>query len=177
MTTARLFHGEDLTNGAVICASSQIGQKESAPNSGEMIDQYLHAVDLEPGASWCAAFVYWCFQMAANALDMLNPCPKTGGVHKLWELAPDNAKVSQPIRGAIIIMDHGHGHGHTGIVEAVNGGGLIETIEGNTNRGGSRNGDCVARHIWRPSDGARGELVGYIDLALVPLVSRKSAAV
>jgi hypothetical protein len=62
------------------------------------------------------------------------------------------------------------------MVETVNGGGLIETIEGNTSRGGSRDGDAVWRHIWRPEDGARGLLVGYVDLSLIPLVSRKPGA-
>lgn len=175
--TDALFVPTDLVSGAIATAVSQIGQREDAPNSGLMIDQYLRSVGLEPGNSWCATFVHWCFQMAANALGMLNPCPKTGGVLRLWELAPDEAKVTAPVRGAIIIMDHGKGHGHTGIVESVNGGGLIETVEGNTNRGGSREGDSVARHIWRPEDGARGRLVGYIDLSLVPLVSKKLGAV
>lgn len=172
----QLFTPDDLVSGAVSTAVAQIGQREDAPNSGLMIDQYLRSVDLEPGQSWCAAFVHWCFQMASNALGMLNPCPKTGGVLRLWELAPEEAKATSPVRGAIIVMDHGHGHGHTGIVESVNGGGLIETVEGNTNRAGSREGDSVARHIWRPEDGARGRLVGYIDLSLVPLVSRKPGA-
>ena len=174
--TEPLFEPRDLVTGALTIAATQLGQKESRPNSGPMVDQYLQAVGLEPGNSWCAAFVFWCFQMAANALDMLNPCPKTGGVLRLWELAPDPSKMRHPTRGAIVIMDHGKGHGHTGLVETVNGGGLIETIEGNTNAAGSRNGDRVARHIWRPEDGARGLLVGYIDLSLVPLVSRKQSA-
>ena len=174
--TEPLFVPADLVSGALNIAASQLGQKETKPNSGPMVDQYLASVGLEPGNSWCAAFVFWCFQMAANALDMLNPCPKTGGSLRLWELAPDTAKVRHPTRGSIFIMDHGKGHVHTGIVETVNGGGLIETIEGNTNRGGSRNGDSVWRHIWRPEDGARGLLVGFIDLSLVPLVSRKPGA-
>lgn len=169
-----LFEPRDLVEGAVSTALAQIGQKEDAPNSGLMIDQYLMSVGLAPGNSWCAAFVHWCFQMSSNALGMLNPCPKTGSVLRMWEMAPDEAKTHEPSRGAVIIMDHGHGHGHTGIVESVNGGSLIETVEGNTNVAGSRNGDSVARHIWRPEDGARGRLVGYLDFARVPLVSRKS---
>lgn len=171
-----VFYPADLTSGALMIAATQLGQKETGPNTGPMVDQYLHSVDLPPGESWCAAGVHWCFQQAANAIEMLNPCPKTGGVLRLWELAPDVAKVRHPTRGAIFIMDHGHGHGHTGLVETVNGGGLIETIEFNTNRGGSREGDTVWRHIWRPEDGSRGLLVGYIDLSLVPLVHRKDAA-
>ena len=46
--------------------------------------------------------------------------------------------------GFIFIIDHGHGNGHTGIVESVNGG-LITTIEGNTNNNGSANGYGVLR--------------------------------
>lgn len=174
---AKLFEPADLVEGAVSTALAQVGQHEDAPNSGLMVDQYLNSVGLPPGNSWCASFVHWCFLMASNAIGMLNPCPKTGGVLRLWELAPDEVKVASPVRGAVVIMDHGHGHGHTGIVESVNGGGLIETVEGNTNKAGSREGDSVARHIWRPEDGARGKLVGYLDFSRVPLVSKKSAAV
>lgn len=176
MSPERLFHGGDLTNGAVICATAFLGTKETSPNSGPVIDEMLAGVGLGPGHPWCAAFVHHCFQAAANALEMLNPCPRTAGVLKMWEQAPDAAKVDRPVRGAIIVMDHGKGKGHCGIVEEVNGGGLLETIEGNSDRRGSRTGGSVVRHIWRPEDGARGTLVGYIDLALVPLVSRKPAA-
>jgi hypothetical protein len=176
VATERLFHSGDLTNGAVICASAFIGTKETSPNSGPVIDEMLAGVGLPPGNPWCAAFVHHCFHAAANALEMLNPCPKTGGVLKMWDQAPDAAKVDKPVRGAIIVMDHGKGHGHCGIVEAVNGGGLLESIEGNSDRGGSRTGGSVVRHVWRPEDGARGRLVGYIDLALVPLVSKKTGA-
>lgn len=174
--TEPLFVPADLVTGALTVAGTQLGQKENGPNTGPMVDKYLESVDQLPGVPWCAAFVHWCFQQAANAIEMLNPCPKTAGALRLWEFAPDIAKVRTPARGAIFVMDHGKGHGHVGLVETVNGGGLIETIEGNTNRGGSREGDSVWRHIWRPEDGARGLLVGYVDLSLVPLVSRKPGA-
>lgn len=175
--TDPLFVPADLVEGAIAIALTQLGVRETTTNAGPEVNRYLASVGLDPGVSWCAAFVHWVFGEASLALDVLNPCPKTGGVLHLWELAPDEAKVSEPVRGAIVIMDHGKGHGHTGIVESVNGGGLIETIEGNTNRAGSREGDSVARHIWRPEDGARGKLLGYIDLGRVPLMDRKLGAV
>lgn len=176
--TEPLFHAGDLTNGAVVAATAYLGTKEDPPgsNSGTLVNEFLASVGLEPGVPWCAAFVHFCFLQAANALEMLNPCPRTGGSLRMWELAPDAAKVRHPVRGSIFISDHGHGKGHCGIVEAVNGGGLIETVEGNSDRGGSRTGGSVVRHIWRPEDGARGLLVGYIDLALVPLVHKKDGA-
>jgi hypothetical protein len=46
--------------------------------------------------------------------------------------------------GMIFIMDHGGGLGHTGLVERVQGG-LITTIEGNTNTAMSREGGGVYR--------------------------------
>jgi len=171
-----LFEPADLVTGALTVAGTQLGQKENGPNTGPMVDKYLESVGLMPGKAWCAAGVHWCFQQAANAIDMLNPCPRTGGAIHLWELSPEVAKVRHPVRGAIFVTDHGHGKGHCGLIETINGGGLIETIEFNTNRGGSPEGDSVWRHIWRPEDGARGLLVGYVDLSLVPLVSRKPGA-
>jgi hypothetical protein len=176
VVTDPLFVPADLVEGAIAIALTQIGVRETGPNTGPEVDRYLASVGLHPGQSWCAAFVHWVFQEASLALDVLNPCPKTGGVLHLWELAADNARTTEPTKGAIVIMDHGGGHGHTGIVESVNGGGLLESVEGNTSRGGSRNGDAVWRHIWRPEDGARGRLVGYLDFSRVPLVSRKPGA-
>jgi hypothetical protein len=44
----------------------------------------------------------------------------------------------------VFIMDHGGGLGHTGLVESVQGG-LITTIEGNTNTALSREGGGVYR--------------------------------
>lgn len=168
-----IFEPRDLTNGAVTVAGSQIGVIETGPNSGPEVNEYLAAVGHDPGDSWCAAFVYWCFARASEALELLNPCPRTAGVLRMFERSPERARTQVPNRGAIITMDHGKGKGHTGLVEEVHGGGLITTIEGNTNRAGSRQGNAVARHTWRPGDGARGTLVGYIDFSLVPLASRK----
>jgi hypothetical protein len=44
----------------------------------------------------------------------------------------------------VFIMDHGAGKGHTGLVERVEGG-LITTIEGNTDASKTREGGGVYR--------------------------------
>ncbi|WP_318546298.1 CHAP domain-containing protein [Flavobacterium columnare] len=44
-------------------------------------------------------------------------------------------------------MDFGGGQGHTGFVEKVLANGKIQTIEGNTNADGSREGFAVCRRI------------------------------
>ncbi|MFY8188894.1 MAG: CHAP domain-containing protein [Flavobacterium sp.] len=142
---------------AVEIAKTQIGVVEQPLNTnrGPEVDAYLRSVGLNPEGnnySWCAAFVYWCFQEAAAHLQTSNPLVKTAGVLKHWqkttgvkvslEEAKNNPSLIQV--GAIFIIDHGRGLGHTGIVEQISGGNLT-TIEGNTNNSRSRNGYGVFR--------------------------------
>ncbi|MGC4042031.1 MAG: CHAP domain-containing protein [Flavobacterium sp.] len=136
-------------------ADSQLYVRETGPNRGPEVDEYLRSVGLNPvgnNYSWCAAFVYWCFKKASTNLGIANPVYKTAGCINHW----DNAKcpklsvaaaLKDPSKikpGFVFIIDHGHGHGHTGIVESVNGG-YLTTIEGNTNPGLSSNGYGVFR--------------------------------
>jgi hypothetical protein len=138
-------------------AASQIGVIEQPPysNRGPEVDLYLRTVGLNPEGqhySWCMAFVYWCFNEAAKSLTVKNPLVKTAGCLNQWNSstcpkikmddAVNNPSLVQP--GFIFIIDHGGGNGHTGLVESVNGG-MINTIEGNTNNDGSANGYGVLR--------------------------------
>jgi hypothetical protein len=50
--------------------------------------------------------------------------------------------------GQIFIISTGGGHGHTGFIEKIEGG-LLTTIEGNTNNNGSREGVGVFRRKAR----------------------------
>lgn len=136
-------------------ASSQIGviEQPSGSNRGPEVDMYLRTVGLDPTAdsfAWCVAFVYWCFQQAANAFQQSNPMIKTAGVLDHWhkagqqgvlrilaDQATDNPVLVKP--GQIFVISTSGGRGHTGFVKMVRGGKLI-TIEGNTNSGGSREG-------------------------------------
>ena len=139
---------------ALEVAISQIGVMEQPPgsNKGPEINAYLKSVDCPPGLYWCAAFVYWCFKDAAEKLNRSTPAYKPGGCLMHWnrtkgkrikssETANDPSLVKP---GQIFIIDHGAGMGHTGIVEKVEGG-FINTIEGNSNPSGSRNGIGVFR--------------------------------
>lgn len=135
-----------LGNEALQVARGQLGQAEEpkGSNSGPMVDQYLSAVGLDPGYAWCAAFVFWCHGQAANVASITNPVPRTAGVLDLWRRSTAN-RVKAPRPGDVFVMDYGRGKGHTGFVERVLDGGVIETIEGNTNDEGSREGYEVAR--------------------------------
>lgn len=147
----------DLFTEVIRIANTQLGVREDPPNSnrGKDVAKYLKSVGLDANSghySWCMAFVYWCFKEAFDKLGKPNPLVKTGGVLRQWNEtkskkikkadAINNPSLVKP--GFVFIRNHGGGKGHTGIVVAVNGG-YIETIEGNSNNNGSREGVGVFR--------------------------------
>src|SRR5690606_29533417 len=115
-------------------------------NAGEAVEKYLRSVGLGKGYAWCMAFAYYCYKEASKKLGVNNPLYKTAGVLMQWHKSiPFRSSVPQP--GCLFIMDHGGGKGHTGFVEKVLPGGKIQTIEGNTNDDGSREGYEVCRRV------------------------------
>lgn len=145
----------NISEKAIEIAITQIGVKEDpiGSNSGPKVNEYLKSVGLGKGYSWCAAFVYWCFNEASKvaAPVAINPLYKTAGVLDHWIHRAKN-QVKTPQAGDIFIMDLGHGQGHTGIVEKINSDGSLSTIEGNTNQiTGSREGYEVCRRIRKNS--------------------------
>ncbi len=149
-----------LSDRALERAKGQIGQKENplGSNWGHPVQDYLASVGIGFPASWCMAFMYWCFKDAALQLGMKNPLFKTGGCLVQWNKS-SSFQWDEPAVGDVFIMDHGHGLGHTGIVEKVNGDGTITTIDGNTNDNGSREGIAVERKIRK----IKGDkIIGYL---------------
>lgn len=156
LTWERLFtisepikpHSTILRIRAIEIADTQLFVREKTNNNdGKEVEEYLKLVGLGKGYSWCAAFVYWSFQKAADELKLKNPLPKTAGVLNHWEITKGQKLIQNPEEGDIFIMDFGGGHGHTGLVtEAKNG--RIYTVEGNTSAdptyaGEDRNGNGV----------------------------------
>ncbi len=140
---------------ALSIAISQLGQHENplGSNWGSPVKEYLASVGINFPASWCMAFVYWCFEQTGQA----NPLIKTGGVLNAWNTADKKHRVvGDPQPGDIFIMNFGKGLGHTGIVEKVDAN-FIYTIDGNTNDSGSREGIEVCRK-QRP----RNKIIGYL---------------
>jgi hypothetical protein len=150
-------------------AVSQNGVRETPgqPNTGPEVNAYLASVGLNPGFPWCQAFVYWSFDKAATGAGVANPCVRTAGVLDHWAKSPttarvyaqaafDNPELVRP--GAIFIIDHGSGKGHAGLVRSIVSG-QINTIEGNTNQAGSREGDSV----WEKTRTIGSINVGFID--------------
>jgi hypothetical protein len=157
-------------------AATQIGVMEQplGSNRGPEVDQYVRAAGLDPAGrfAWCVAFVYFCFNEAAKNLGRKNPMIRTAGVLDHWRRAGDKGipritaasahmheALVQP--GHVFVIDTGDpgGAGHSGLVESV-AGGILTTIEGNTNDGGSREGVGVFRRVGRR---IRQINVGFID--------------
>lgn len=123
---------------------SQVGVREATGhNDGKDVEKYLRSVGLGKGYAWCAAFVRWCFDQAciptkingaaASAFNKKNVVfyqrkfyanPQPGDVFTLWFTS----------LGRIA---------HTGFFHRRVNATVYQTVEGNTNEAGSREGDGV----------------------------------
>lgn len=146
-------------------AADEVGVHEQplGSNRGPKVDQYIRTTGLDPTQDsypWCMCFVYWCFTQAAQQAGVQNLVPKNGSVHGAWErsqakpgvvVVPALAARRDPAQikpGMVFFIDTGNSHGHVGIV-AANVNSFLETIEGNTNDNGSREGIGVFRRTRR----------------------------
>jgi len=153
------FTYQDLKERALEIALTQVGVRESSRNRGRQVDKYHLACGADPAKreAWCVRFVRYCYQEAADILDMRSPLPRTSGVLRLWELAPDIVRVKELGPCDIFIIDKGGGKGHAGIVE-MNSNHEVHTVEGNTDYGGEREGDGVYYRKRKI-----GEILGFLD--------------
>jgi hypothetical protein len=138
-------------------AESQVGVRESGANSGAEVRRYQEATHLDlKGFAWCAAFVDWCIAEWIKdpevvqwlGLKVRTPeqwRPKTALAYGFTAWAkdrPNTTKVLEPTEMAKpgdIVM---YTFSHVGIVISDNGK-TLQTVEGNTNGEGSREGDGV----------------------------------
>lgn len=162
---------ELLTEALRVAAAEEAKKVREVPrnsNRGPEVEAYLRSVGVGPGHAWCCAFVYWCLDEAARALGRANPMVRTAGCLTHWQEAPsrgarrifkrravDDPALIEP--GMIFIMDYGGGLGHTGFVER-RAGGLLNTLEGNTDASRSREGGGVYRLTRKVMDINKGFL-------------------
>lgn len=137
-------------------ALSQDGVRETAgSNAGPQVNEYLRAVGLPPGNPWCAAFVYWSVSEEAKARQIEPPFLRSGYCPTIHQWAKDAGILhTTPQRGDafLVLRDYPEGRfaSHIGLVASVSSG-RYATIEGNTNGGGSADGDGVYQRS-RPND-------------------------
>jgi hypothetical protein len=130
-------------------ARKSIGIRElSERNDGPMVDEILSSVNLEGSkAPWCAAFIVWVGDKAFGS-TLLNPYPRSAWSPTfLAKPTWDRQRKGTPLKPADVFGIWFNSMGrvaHVGFVEKSEGDWLV-TIEGNTNGGGSRDGDGVYR--------------------------------
>lgn len=153
----------DLARRTLDIAASQVGVREHGHNRGPEIDGYCRDIGHDPAKAdpWCAIFVCAMVKRACDALGVPVPIRLTAGVFTLDEQAPVYMRSSIPTAGSIFILN---GHKHTGFVTADWTGGLVQSLEGNTDPGGSSEGDGVYARTRR-----RSELLAFIDLNRTPV--------
>jgi hypothetical protein len=130
-------------------ARKAIGIREATGrNDGAVVDEILASVNLEgTKAPWCAAFIVWVGDKAFGS-TLLNPYPRSAWspvflAKPTW----DRQRKGTPLKPADVFGIWFNSMGrvaHVGLVEKNEGDWLV-TIEGNTNGGGSRDGDGVYR--------------------------------
>ncbi|RYG22958.1 CHAP domain-containing protein [bacterium] len=136
---------------AIDIAGSQEGQKESpvGSNKGPMVTQYQRCTGYpKGGVAWCLCFCYWCIDEACQRFGIVNPVLKTGGCdqilswaksHNLFHTTPEVGDI-----GLVLAAPGSSDAVHAFMVSEVSGG-QIGTIEGNSNKGGGREGYIVVR--------------------------------
>ena len=125
---------------------SQIGVRElTGKNDGKSVESYLSYVKLGKGYAWCAAFVCWTYGQA----NIANP-------RSAWspDIFPAKAVIYDRNKKENQIPEQGDAFGiyfpdkkriaHVGFIDKW-GTTEVITVEGNTNKAGSREGDGVYR--------------------------------
>lgn len=138
-------------------------------NDHPAIDKMLAYLGLPPKLAWCLAFALWCWHGAVEPL----PFPKIARCATFLERVHANEwkydiytaedvawNIKTPSPGTIIIYSSAkvagqkNWNGHAVLVESVRDRRSWNTIEGNTNGVGSRDGNGVYRKIRTAKQGA-----------------------
>lgn len=121
-------------------AERQLGVRErGGHNAGTQVEAYLRYVGLGKGHPWCAAFVSWVHGQAGFAP------PRSGWSPSLFPTAR-RIPTAKPAALLGIYVGSLKRIAHVGLVTRVRQD-WIESIEGNTNPAGSREGDGVYRRL------------------------------
>lgn len=138
------------------------GVRESRENAGKEIDHMLRNAGITVAAPWCAAFVQDVTDSAARALGVANPLDAVklealvqsyvNWATEAGTLVTDPARV-QPGWLMVFRFAPYTRWNHIGFVLRRRvADGTVETIEGNTNTAGSREGDGVYQKVRRAGD-------------------------
>lgn len=132
-------------------------------NRGEVVEKLLRKAGGNAGMPWCAAFCDALYEAACKAvgtspdLNIGLSCTALANAAKKLERYHEDITTVQP--GDLVLIKKGAGFGHVGIaISKANSKGEIATVEGNTNKAGSAEGDGVYRKV------RSGSGLGFVSL-------------
>ncbi|MDH7463984.1 CHAP domain-containing protein [Chitinophagaceae bacterium 26-R-25] len=104
---------------------------------------YLRSVGLRKGYAWCAAFVHWCM-LESGVPNKINGAAASAHNSKnlVWF---KNKQLQEPVSGDVFTLWFSSMNriAHTGFFHRKINNSIYESVEGNTNEAGSREGDGV----------------------------------
>lgn len=125
---------------------SQIGVRElTGHNDGIQVVNYLHNAGASQGDPWCAAFVRWCFDQVGVKTTINAYSPTAYNISN--PVLKQNRFIIEPRAGDVFCLYFPKMKriAHTGFFDRRINSTVYESVEGNTNQAGSREGDGVYR--------------------------------
>jgi len=130
-------------------AESQVGVREQTGNNdGPEVEQYLRSVKLGKGYAWCAAFVTWCHDQAGIDNPQSAWCPDWFRYNVVYKKNKPTLQEFKAKPGQVfgLYFESKRRVAHVGLITGESRF-SYETIEGNTDGSGGREGDGVYKKI------------------------------
>jgi hypothetical protein len=127
----------------ILVAEDGVREIPQNSNRGPRVEEYQRATWLDgTGWPWCAAFVCWGLMKLEAEFDFPFARPQTGGAWDFENWAKQQGLVlmkppGKILKGDIVIFTFSH----IGVAREDESNGQVPTIEGNTDSGGSREGN------------------------------------
>lgn len=157
-------------------ALAYVGKTETAGNSGfadPAFQRKMQAVGWQKGFAWCAFFAELCWAESYKALqpeklDAVTKLFSGSAVATFTNFKNAGYKTDAvPNVGDLVVWRYGNGwQGHIGVVVSVDGKGGFQSVEGNTNNAGGREGVMVAikkRKTGEPFKAKGLNIVGFVS--------------
>jgi hypothetical protein len=127
--------------------TSQLGVQEAPKGSnwGPEVKKYLAHVQTRSPAPWCAAFVRFCLDSAGIKSSITAYSPTAQNAKNLVWYRDKWIKAAQPGDVFTIFFPSMGRIAHTGFYHRTINPSICETVEGNTNTDGSREGYMVCK--------------------------------
>lgn len=161
------YDSSSRTEKIVAWADALVGIREAGENKGfdvQRITSYAGLGD-KGGFAWCAMFVYYIVRQAGVKADLIPKKGDCAAVRNWVNWAESKGRLrTTPARGRLFFWLGRNGQGHIGICLGGSVMGVFRTIEGNTNGGGSRDGDGSYKRTRTLAGLMRNHRFGFIDL-------------